>query len=103
MRPCQCPGAAEIAKQLDSIADMVAESLLGAGAPEEGERRDVKRVRQSALVRVREEGAHSVNNILAVLNSVLYDHLGYKEAGQTDLENSFIDQVRVVCGAVTVT
>ena len=95
MRPCHCPGSSDIALQLDSIAEMVAVHLVGGATHEEGEVRDTKRVRRSALARVKEEGCHSVDERLAAINSVMYDQLGYKGAGEAyyELDNSFIDRV----------
>ena len=97
MRPCHCPGSSDIALQLDSIAEMVAVHLVGGATHEEGEGevRDTKRVRWSALARVKEEGSHSVDERLTAINSVMYDQLGYKGAGEAyyDLDNSFIDRV----------
>ena len=113
MRPCHCPGATDIAQQLDSIADMVARKLIrqweeegnkGDEEEEEGKKGDegdkkeggrVKRVKESALAKVVGEGATPVGNILTALNSVLYDQLGFKGAGESyySLENSFIDHV----------
>ena len=98
MRPCHCPGTSNITQELDSIAERVAVHLVGSTTPEEGE---VKRVRQSALARVKEEGDYSVDERLTALNSVLYDQLGYRGAGETyyELHNSLIDQVSISkCG-----
>ena len=98
MRPCHCPSAADISLKLNSIAEMVARRLIG-GPPAEEKREEVmggvKRVKESALVEVVREGDHSVDAVLAALNSVLYDQLGYRGAGESyyELENSFIDQV----------
>ena len=98
MRPCHCPQSSDIAKKLDSIAEMVAVHLVGSTTPGEIEEGDVKRVRQSALAKVKEEGNHSVDDMLSALNSVLYDQLGYRGAGEAyyELNNSFIDQVRIL-------
>ena len=107
MRPCHCPGATDIAQQLDSIADMVARKLIRQGEEEgnkgdeeeeEGDKKEgghVKRVKECALAKVVGEGATPVGDILTALNSVLYDQLGFKGAGESynSLENSFIDHV----------
>lgn len=98
MRPCHCPGTADIVGQLDSIAETVAEHLLQDSTAEEKEERELKKMRQNAVVRVKEGGVHPVDNILAAINTVLYDQLGYKGAEDDyyELSNSFFDQVGYV-------
>ena len=95
MRPCHCPEASIIVKQLDSIAEMVAVHLLeSVGGEDCG--LDVKRLRQSPLEKVVEKGL-PVDAVLAALNTVLYDHLGFRGAGDSyyELGSSFIDLVRM--------
>ena len=99
MRPCHCPDNSTISKQLDSIAEMVAEELLrGVEGKREkdGTKRRGKEQRQSSLAALTELGL-SVDTILTALNSVLYDRLGFRAARfdlYFDLDNSYIDKVR---------
>ena len=105
MRPCHCPDRSTISKQLDSIAEMVAEELLrgleseGGGDGEgEGERTEVgvKRLRQDPLAAMIQRDL-SVDTILTALNSVFYDQLGFKGATSDsyyELDNFYIDRVR---------
>ena len=96
MRPCHCPEESTINKQLDSIAEMVAEELLReAEREEEGERVEIG-VKRSRLSTVTERGM-SVDTILTALNAIFYDRLGFKGATHDsyyELDNSYIDRVR---------
>ena len=101
MRPCHCPDNSTISKQLDSIAEMVAEELLreaeseGVGERERTKRRG-KELRENFLSAVTERGL-SVDAILTALNSVLYDRLGFRETTSDsyyELDNCYIDRVR---------
>lgn len=100
MLPCHCPGASNISKQLDSIAEVVAVELLKADENGEGDKTgsgasDPKRPRQSPLVEVTQRGL-SPDAILAALNTVLYDKLGFKGAPSDsyyELDNSYINKV----------
>lgn len=101
MRPCHCPEATIITKQLDSIAEMVAVQLLSVATDTTEEKEkdnvEVKKLRRSVeLVR----GSHSVDDMLSAINTVLYDQLGFRGAGESyyELENSYIDMVR--CGYI---
>ena len=101
MRPCHCLGGRSISGQLDSIAEMVAMELLkkrgeGEGQGQvEGEVLDPKRPRhESALTEVTQLRL-PIDTLLTALNTVLYDHMGFRGATDNyyDLNNSYIDKV----------
>lgn len=99
MRPCHCLGGRSISGQLDSIAEMVAVELLNKRGEGEGQVEggvsDPKRPRQeSALMEVTQLRL-PIDLLLTALNTVLYDHMGFRGATDNyyDLDNSYIDKV----------
>ena len=99
MRPCHCLGGRSISGQLDSIAEMVAVELLskrGEGEGQaEGEVLDPKRPRHENPLTEVTQLRLPTDTLLNGLNTVLYDHMGFRGATDNyyDLNNSYIDKV----------
>ena len=100
MNPCRAIQHEDISAQLDNIAGVVAAELVQGQPGKVGKDDDQSSAPKCSRLDVRQARAVEapVEQVLDAINTVLYDRLGFKPASVDhyyDLENSYIDKVRM--------